>query len=223
MSTPTRLDVPAAAPAASDLVCWLHAAYPLTPRRTLPTTRIAADLGVSPSTLRRWITNPDQDRHTPAHRSYLARRAILRGKGTYLWPLVDAAAARRLDRSLAHATHCLTLVDDPASIPTSWHTKRWLTPHTVLLIHYPRAHVYGVAYTNHRKHLARLSRNGEIIQTHTAPNRWAALANKLATLQAHRPEHCTTPQALVPTGHTETWRATPTDPVPAITERITLQ
>lgn len=213
MSSP-RLHVPPAKPAPTDLYCWLSAAYPATPTGHLPTSRIATDLDVSTRTLRRWITDQgDSMSHlTPTQRARLSRRAILRGQGTYFWPLVDDDVAWRIDRALDQAQHNLLTLNHPARVPTSWHDRGYLRPHTVLLLHYPRAHVHGIAIASHHKHQARLYRNAEILDEQPTLNRWDALTTKYATLQTHRDRQCTAPQGLVPTGHTETLRETISTP-----------
>lgn len=88
----TRPHIPPATPAPTDLFCWLWAAYPPTPAGRLSSGRIAASLGVSARTLRRWISDDRTDLLTPRQRAQLSRRAILRGRGTYLWPLVGLLA-----------------------------------------------------------------------------------------------------------------------------------
>lgn len=201
------------------MFCWLWAAYPPTTAGRLSSGRIAASLGVSARTLRRWISEDRTDLLTPQQRAQLSRRAILRGRGTYLWPLVDATTAWRVDAGMRTALDSLALVNTPARIPDTWHCRHYLSPHTVYLLHYPRAHVYGIAFAQHHKHHARLYRHAEVIDERTVPNRWAALAQKLATLQDHRATHCTAPRSLVPTGRTEVLRATTDDP-PKLTDRI---
>lgn len=207
--TPQQAPLPPPRPAPSDLYCWLHAAYPLTDAGSLPLPRVAADLNVSRTVVRRWLAAGNTEPLTKAQHAYLHRRAILRGRGTYLWPLIGAETAYTLDRALTYAEHCLTLVDDSRRMPATWRTDKTLTAHWVVLLHYPRAHVYGIATGRTDKHHAKLSRHADVITIHPVANRHAATVAKLRTLRAHRSIHCTTPIELVPTGRTETWRELP--------------
>lgn len=206
--TPKQAPLPPPRPAPSDLYCWLYAAYPLTKGGELPFPTIATNLNVSPETVRQWLRSDGTEALTKTQRTYLHRRAILRGRGTYLWPLIDADTAYTLDRTLAYAEHCLSLVDNPSRMPATWLADKTLTAHWVALMHYPRAHVYGIASGRTDKHYARLASHGNIIDTVSVANKHAATIAKICTLKTHRETHCTTPEEFVPTGRTSTWRST---------------
>lgn len=96
--------IPATRPAVSDFVCWLWAAFPQRDGQ-INITRVATALGVARSTVRRWITT-DRPQLARAQEAMLARRAILRGRGHYLWPLLDPISRRRAKLNRAYALRC---------------------------------------------------------------------------------------------------------------------
>lgn len=198
--------IPPATAAASDLVCWLHAAYRPRPDGWLPTTRVAADLGVSARTIRRWAQESERT-PTPPQRTYLARRAILRGRGTYLWPdLDDAGRFRQRTQGQLHAGYAAQV--DAGDTRPYWRDRGHLETFWVVLAWYPRAHVYQVAIGRTDKALSRIAYRAEILKVQHAPSMFHANAVKAATLAAHADRQCITPRALVPTGRTDTLRQT---------------
>lgn len=201
--TPRRPDgIPPATPAASDLVCWLHAAYPARDDGWLPTSRIAADLGVNPRTVRRWAHDTTKATPSREHRTYLARRAILRGRGTYLWPELDEASRFRQDEQGAFHARCAQLVDEGDVLP-AWEDAGHLTKYWVALAWYPRAHAYTVSIGRTKKALSRIEYRAEVLRVITAPSMFHAAAIKAATLEQHPGRRCIAPRELIPTGRTE--------------------
>lgn len=206
MSTPRRPDgIPPATPAASDLVCWLHAAYPARDDGWLPTSHIAADLGVTSRTVRRWAQDTAK---IPAHehRTYLARRAILRGRGTYLWPELDESSRFRQDEQGAFHARCAQLVNDRDILP-AWEEAGHIAEYWIALAWYPRAHAYTVAMGRTRKALTRIEYRAEILRVITAPSMFHAAAIKAATLSQYPDRRCIAPRELIPTGRTEALRS----------------
>ena len=119
-ATPGTL--PIATPATADLVCWLWAAFP--PRDgQLHLRRIADVLGVSPTTIRRWIADSTGRSFDTQTQRYLARRAILRGRGTYLWPPLDPTTQERTAGERANAINA-TLSISRGIYPPAWSTNR---------------------------------------------------------------------------------------------------
>ncbi|WP_203338647.1 hypothetical protein [Nocardioides limicola] len=199
--------VPAATPSTTDFVCWLWAAFP--PRNgRLNIARIAEALEISPTTLRRWIAE-DEPKLLRQQVVRMHQRAILRGRGTYLWPALDEASRRRSELAYATAKRNDELIrTEPDRIAPTWKKNGTLDKRWVYVVHWPRAHAYGVAVVTHHKSSARVLRHGEILDAIEVPNKYAAIALKqeiLARVDEHR---CITPKHLVPTGHTETWRET---------------
>lgn len=199
--------LPPATPATPDLICWLWAAFSA-PGGRLETARIADALGVSQRTVQRWIKGPSG--HIPDHiRRRLRQRAILRGRGTYLWPAIDDTTRRRSAGELEYARRAHQLISDhPTRVDPTWSKRGYLSPRQVLLVHFPKAHVYGVSIAQHEKAVAKIESRGEIIRVRNAPNIFAARIIKGTALADHADHRTIVPNELVPTGRTETWRET---------------
>lgn len=204
-------EVPPATPATNDFVCWLWAAFP--PREDrMNISRIARALGVSRSTVRRWISS-DDPKLSRADLTQLHQRAVLRGRGDYLWPDLDPVSRRRADLVYETAVRARELIgNEPERIAPEWHKNGTLESHQVHLVWFPHAHAYGVASTRHEKSLAKIARRGEILQTVTVPDKFSAVALKYEVLRAVDEHRCISPRSLVPTGRTETWRAAGGEP-----------
>ena len=197
-------EIPPATPATNDFVCWLWAAFPAR-EGTLNISRISRVLGVSRTTTRRWIEKNDP-KISRAQMNSLIRRAILRGRGHYLWPELDPVSRQRSELTLTYALQAHQLItQEPERIAPDWRTNGTLESHMVHLIYFPRAHVYGVSATRHPKALAKIERIGQIIDETKAPNKYAAVILKQLTLQRVDEHRCIAPRVLVPTGRTETW------------------
>ena len=197
--------LPIATPATADLVCWLWAAFP--PREgQLHLRRIADVLGVSTTTIRRWIADPTGRSFDTQTQRYLARRAILRGRGTYLWPPLDPTTQERSAGDRANAINA-TLSINRGIYPPAWKTNGTLTSYTVLVVRYPRAHVFGVHTVRTDKARTRIDRESELVDEISARHRYEALALKHVLLDTVTELRCIAPATLVPTGRTDTWRA----------------
>lgn len=200
-------EVPPSTPAESDFLCWLWAAFPQRDGR-LNFTRIGDGLGVSRTTVRRWVTT-NKPRLTREQKNTLIRRAILRGRGHMLWPPLNPILDRRAELNRDHALQCARLIRDrPQDIPPTWRENDTLEPRRVLLLHFPRAHVYGVASVYHEKAIAKLLRRGEIVEEAKAPNKFAGIVLKQLTLERVDDVRVIVPRELVPTGRTEVWLET---------------
>lgn len=198
-------DVPPATAATNDFICWLWAAFPAHDNGRINISRVARDLDVSRTTVRRWMAHNDP-KISRAQLSHLHQRAILRGRGHYLWPALDPVSRQRSDLALEYALQCHRLItEDPAAIPPEWHKNGTLQAHLVHLVQFPRAHAYGVSATRHPKALAKIERYGIIVDQAKAPNKFAAIVLKQLTLERVDEHRCITPRVLVPTGRTETW------------------
>lgn len=202
----TDLDtIPEATAATADLVCWLWAAYP--PRNgRIPVRRVADDLGVHERTVRRWITGttPHEDHYDKIMRR-LRQRAILRGHGNYPWPNLDAATAYRQTAMAQTAASSAAAIAE-GTYPHTWRDNGTLEPHEILLVEYPKAHVYGIHAVSTLKARQRIERTGLILQEAESSNRYAAQQLKYAVLLQLGDHRCIVPKKLVPGGHTETWR-----------------
>lgn len=200
------LELPLADPATPDLVCWLWAAIPNRDGRIHVATAAKA-LDVSDSTIRRWLKAPGEWELTPTSIARLKQRAILRGRGHYLWPALDQGSRDRAQAQLDVARASLAMQrDDPARIPPTWHTTGALTPHQVHLVHYPAAHVYAVAVTSSPKTLQRLHRLGaRFLSTRKVATKWEAWTVKHTALAKVADRRCIVPAAMLPVGRTDTF------------------
>jgi hypothetical protein len=200
-------EVPPATPATTDFVCWLWAAFAPRDGR-LHISRIAKALGVSTTTLRRWIAK-DDPRLRGRQIGRLHQRAILRGHGHYWWPDLDPVTRRRSELLYADALRNDQLItNEPERVAPTWHQNGTLSPHVVQIIYFPKAHVYGVSAATHDKARAKVERHGEVMESTVVPNKYAAIALKHEILNRVDEHRCITPRHLVPTGRTETWRET---------------
>ena len=196
--------VPEATPATADLVCWIWAAFaPLQGHdQQNPGGRgargVLADLG-------RWIDDAEGRSFDRQAQAELSRRAILRGRGSYLWPDLDPATRYRTHGQARNAFIAYQAIVEE-TFPEAWRANGTLVEHQVLQLWYPDAHVYGIAVVSNKKALAKIKKDAEILQVRHAPNKYAALLIKHA-LQASRAGHrCIAPRSLVKIGRTETWR-----------------
>ena len=196
--------VPEATPATADLVCWIWAAFaPF--RGTINKTRVAGALGVSPRTLGRWIHDAESRSFDKQTQAELSRRAILRGRGSYLWPDLDPATRYRTHGQARNAFIAYQAIVDE-TFPEAWRTNGTLVEHQVLQLWYPDAHVYGIAVVSNEKALAKIKKEAETLQVRHAPNKYAALLIKHALQATRVGDRCIAPRSLVKIGRTETWR-----------------
>lgn len=191
--------------AAPDLVCWLLPAVP--PSRTggVNVARIAEVLDVSRSTVYRWLKNADEREFEPDAHRILARYAVLRGHGGYLWPGVDPAIAIRHQAYLEDALAGIAnLTRNPGAYMLA---KSATTAAEVFTYHHPLAKVYGVAYATTTTNRRRILRGGATtIQSVQAPSVLHAKAIKYSTLVLAGDERCIAPRELIGEGRTEVWR-----------------
>lgn len=200
--------IPEATASTPDLVCWLWAAFP--PRNgQLHLRRIADALAVSPSTIRRWVSDAQDREFDEDTQRYLTRRAILRGRGTYLWPDLDTASVHRTTGEATNAGTATAAIED-GRYPAIWDSNGTLETHHVLEVAYPAAHVAGVAVVRTQAARRRIERTGTITKATPAPHKYAGLQIKHQILGPHRDQRCIPPRSLVPTGRTDTWRVPPT-------------
>jgi hypothetical protein len=196
---------------ADDLTCWLHAAFRPRPDGTLDVARIATGLGVSPSTVRRWRDGTSASWPAPQHWSAIRRRAILRGRGSYLWPTPSPAALRRTQRAQENAQRDLLHAQqlDDRALPAAWKREGWLEPQRLRLVYYPQAHVYQLSITRERDRPAdRISRVVEKFEMQSSivmPTWHAAVVARCRILHRMSKYRCVAPRELVEVGRTEVW------------------
>lgn len=191
--------------ATPDLVCWLLAAVP--PSRTggVNVARVAEVLDVSRSTVYRWLKTADEREFEPDARRILARYAVLRGHGGYLWPRIDSATSIRHQAYLEDALAGIANITRNPGAYTTWRPAT--TAAEVFTYHHPLAKVYGVAYATTTTNRRRILRGGAtIIQSVQAPSVLHAKAIKYSTLALAGDERCIAPRELIGEGRTEVWR-----------------
>jgi hypothetical protein len=204
------VELPRVTTAAPDLNCWIWAATPQY-RGKINITRAADRFGVSRTTMRRWLNQPGRHQLTSKQIIRAQQLAILRGRGTILWPDLDPGSRRRLDHAHRNAEQAAQVIaDQPELIPPDWTTNHTLDSHSVLLIWWPYARAYSITTTRSGKTLAKIQSArylGEIVQQVATPNRYAADVIKYQTLINYSEFLCITPRALIPFGRTEALRA----------------
>lgn len=196
--------VPRATVATPDLVCWVWAAFPPY-RGRINRTHVAEALGVSRRTLSRWLEDADDRAFDAATQGKLSQRAILRGRGSYLWPDLDEASLFRTQSGARNAYTAYRSIAEGV-IPEAWRSNTTLLPHEVIQVYYPAAHVYGVSVVSNEKARAKVVRIGEVLQIRHAPNKYAGQLLKHAVLMSKQQYRCIAPRSLVPVGRTDTWR-----------------
>lgn len=184
----------------SNLYCWIWAAFPPKAGR-LDVPRVAGGLGVSATTIRRWLRDPATEL-THESMVMLHRRAILRGRGHYLWPPVDDATLRRSRHAASSAERSMAL--EPSERDKQAGRTR---SHIVELVFYPRAHVFGLTAHQTHKHSQRIRNHGGItLKTTELPNYWAAILLREQLLdQVGAENRVIAPNDMVRTGRTHTW------------------
>lgn len=176
----------------SDLWCWIWAAVPPTSRHWLNVPRAAARLGVSETTVRRWLKIGDVP--SPAIARRLMQLAILRGRGHLLWPAPDAATLEREQRQRTYAARAARARLDQG-------------PADLIITRHPRAHAYTISVLVDDKSLDRILRAGGIVEAQrTYPDQWSAQTAKFGVLEAVAAHRCILPRALAPRSHTLAWR-----------------
>lgn len=207
MSTAPEVElIPEATPATPDLVCWIWAAIPPKNGR-IHVARAAEALGVSTSTVYRWLRDPEGRQFNDVGMKIVRRRAILRGHGDYLWPPLDETSRWRAQTMLEDAIEAHDVIrDTPDRVPSGWRTNGTMEPHEVYLVSYPRAKVYGVASGRTQDTARKVrARHGEVLQRVTVSNKYAARVLKAAALEQVGEHRCIPPRTLVDVGRTETW------------------
>lgn len=199
---------PEATPATSDLACWLWAAFE-SRRGHLPTSRIAAELGVHPSTIRRWLRT-----RRPVTRELqgrLAELALERGQGTYQWPAPDQVTLFRTAGARQNAeTACAAI--EAGTYPETWSTNGTLEAHTVLEVRWPQANVRSVTVTRVAETERRiLRRDAEILRAESVPHLYLGQRRKYEILDQATGRRCIAPRTLVLYGHTDCWIETDVD------------
>lgn len=180
------------------LIGMLIDCYGTSPRGAVNVAAIANYAGVSPSTVRRWITcghQKDRQRRPaiPKHRITQLQRGP---------ELVE----RRNQQQYQHALDALGSLGDEQAVLPVWRQQGWLNQHTVAIIEIHGKPWLQVAVTNANKRaMAELLRRGKLVASVTVPTRFHAqiLAHAVMTQQQAWRVH-PAPQRLA-AGRTQVW------------------
>lgn len=165
-------------------------------RGRVDATRAAAQLGVSPSTVRRWV------RHgIPARRLPEIQERIL----------PPASMFTQEQRELAHARESLwDIVDRGAPVNPAWVKQGWLKPHTlaIVLLRDRGVCVPRISRTGSDRSGERLTAaGGIIIEQLEFRNRFRAQVAKGELLEAVRDWRIVIPSGQIHPGRTQAWLA----------------
>lgn len=193
----------------NDVLIWIQAAIPPKPNGHMDRPRAAHALGVSERTLAKWISDPPS-MPLEARKRFL-QLAILRGKGTILWPEPDPQVLNRDKQLATYAQRAVNDILDGIDLD-SWNGPKQdrLQPHAVYVLHYPHAHVHAITIAQDKKSQARYKRAGAVVtDRRVLDNYWLAQAVKHTLLAQHYDRRCLVPASVVPVGRTHTWREAP--------------
>ena len=167
MSAAPKVIRPARAPrwTRKRLTTMLLDCYGPTPRGAVDVAAIAHYAGVSPSSVRRWLSRPQPGSRRlaiPKHRLVQLQRG-------------PEEVERRNEQQYRHALNALASIDDERSILPAWRKQRWLDQHTVAIIAVHGRPWLQVAVTNaSRRALGELHRRGATVDNVVVPSRFHA-------------------------------------------------
>jgi hypothetical protein len=173
--------------------------YGPTPRGAVDVDAVAQYVGVTPSTVRRWIRGgPRANRRRP---TIPQRRIAQLQRGPQI-------VERRSEQQYQYALEALGALGDESSILPVWRQQGWLDQHSVAIveIHGKPWHQVVVTKAN-RRAIDALRRRATVLDSITLPTRFHAqvLAHAVMTRQQAWRVH-PTPQQLAQ-GRTQVWMA----------------
>ncbi|MEE3755223.1 hypothetical protein [Mycobacterium intracellulare] len=160
---------------------------------------IADYVGVTPSTVRRWVSGGNQ--HNRRRAPIPAQRIEQLQRG-------PALSERRNQQQHRYWLNARASVENGTGILESWRTQKWLEPHEVVVIAVTGKPWHQVAVTNgSRRAVTELRRRGERLESATVPTRIHAqlLADAVMTRQQNWRIHPT--QGNLEQGRTQVWMA----------------
>lgn len=173
---------------------------------------VAEYTGVTPSTVRRWVSGGKQ--HNRRQAPIPARRIRQLQRGPEL-------AERHKQQQHQHWLKALVSVDTGIGIVPAWRRQKWLDPHHVVILALAGKPWHQVVVTNgSRRAMTEMRRRGEPLATVTVPTRFHAqlLADAVMTRQLHWRVHPTAEH--LDRGNTQVWMhdAPPID-LPALAQQ----
>lgn len=158
---------------------------------------VAEYAGVTPRTVRRWISGDSNDRRrkTPCPPKRITQ--LQRGP-----ELVE----RRDQQQYEHALAAIDSLDNDQPPQPAWQKQRWLEPHSVAIIAIYGKPWYQVAVTkaNHRA-LADLRRRGTILDTVEVPTWFHGQALAHTVMTHHQAWRVHPAKEQLETGRTQVW------------------
>lgn len=139
--------------------------YGPTPRGAVDVAAVARYAGVSPSTVRRWLSKPPAGTRRPV---------IPKGRLVQL-QRGPQEVERRNEQQYQHALNATASILDDRSILPEWRKQGWLDQHTVAIIAVHGRPWHQVAVTNGtRRALEQLHRRGATVDNLIVPTRFHA-------------------------------------------------
>lgn len=173
--------------------------YGAAPRGGVNVAAVADYAGVSPSTVRRWISRGRPHRASSRRLMIPKHRIIQLQRG-------PADVERRNEQQYRYALSALESIDDERTIMPVWRKQGWLDPHTVVVLNIRGKPWLQVAVTKgSRRALGEVGRRGPTVASLTLPTRFHAqvLAHAVMVRQQAWRVH-PTPQRLA-AGRTQVW------------------
>ena len=180
------------------LIAMLVDCYGPTPRGGVDVAAVAFYAGVSPSTVRRWLSPPKPGTRRlpiPTHRLVQLQRG-------------PSEVERRNEQQHQHALNAIASIGDESAVLPAWREQGWLDQHTVVIIAVHGRPWHQVAVTKAtRRALGEVHRRGATVDNLVVPTRFHAqlLAHAVMMRQQRWRVH---PAAhLLATGRTQVWMA----------------
>jgi hypothetical protein len=170
--------------------------YGPSPSNGVDFAAVAHYAGVSPATVRRWITARPQ----------AGRRMVIPKSRLTQLQCAPAEVERRNQQRYEHALATLASIDDDESILTAWRERRWLDQHTVAIVAIRGRHWLQVAITNGSKRaLAELLRRGAMISASHVPTQFHAQVLAHAVMIRQQAWRVHPAFERLPVGRTQVW------------------
>lgn len=170
--------------------------YGPSPSNGVDFAAVARYVGVSPSTVRRWITA-----RPPSGR----RMAIPKARLVQLQCGPTEVELRNRQR-YEHALAALASIDDDTAILTAWRHRRWLDQHTVVIIAIRGRPWLQVAITNGSKRaLTELLRRGAMVAATRVPTQFHAQVLVHAVMVRQRGWRVHPAAERLSVGRTQVW------------------
>jgi len=178
--------------------------YGANKRRTGPdTAAVAEDFHVTPRTVQRWLSEPDETK--------LIAMPDARLEQLMLRALPDTALLRQETHDLHYAReqiHTLSLPGrgGPGDVPAAWIAQGWLEPHRVILKHYPERRLLQIRRTRMGSStMNEVVATGKLLGTRDVATRFHAVVVVNSLLHDVQPWRIHAPAGTFRAGRTYCW------------------